>query len=338
MPQPVTPPPRSHDLDFDVDGLEFTPSPASKQGSHFPPRRPRPKKTPQTQTKHEMAPRTPPEDGTPTSISYTGTMLRPLYLIELGDYISLYDLHRKVGRANARKLPGPPSPELRDMLIREATAPWGQCVLTYLANVKLAVVDLLTALCNEHFGRFRQSGLHGLVKYTYYGLLRKADFRKIANDVLKELVHQTESAISEQVLMERRPFTQDENEEELTTVSSSLHCKILAYRRGVSSNQLTGPEYTVELELISQVLAYAKLAYKRFGDYIPMRVEQTLLVPLDTKLDLQFQKRIFEGDDVEERCRTLVEDAPELVEMRREMMGKLEVLRRAELEVSKFQV
>ena len=138
--------------------------------------------------------------------------------------------------------------------------------------------------------------------------------------------------------MEQRPFTQNENEEELTTISNSLHGKMLAYRRGDSSNQLTGPQYTAELEVISQVLAYANLAYKRFGDYIPMRVEQTLLVPLDKTLDVQFQKRIFEGGDVEERCRALVEDAPALVAMRREMMGKLEVLRRAELEVSKFQL
>ena len=165
MPQPVTPPPRSHNLDLDVDGVEFTPSPASKQRNHFPPRRPRPKKTPQTQTKHEMAPHTPPEDGTPTATSYMGTILRPLCLIELGDYISLYDLHRKVGRSNARKLPGPPSPELRDMLIREATAQWGQCVLTYLTNVKKAVGKVLVDLCNEHFGRFKQSGLYRLVRY-----------------------------------------------------------------------------------------------------------------------------------------------------------------------------
>jgi len=52
---------------------------------------------------------------------------------------------------------------------------------------------------------------------------------------------------------------------------------------------------------------------------------------------VHFQKRIFEGDDVDERCQGLVEDAPELIELRRELKGKLEVLRRAELEVSKFQ-
>jgi len=144
--------------------------------------------------------------------------------------------------------------------------------------------------------------------------------------------------------MERRPFTQMENDDEINSTSSILLYQMRSYRRQISATtnspltKLNGPDsYTVELELIAQVLAYAKLAYKRFADYIPMRVEQTLLLPLDKMIDLQFQKRIFEGEGADERCGRLAEDAPELVEMRRELMGKLEVLRRAEQEVSKFQ-
>ena len=124
----------------------------------------------------------------------------------------------------------------------------------------------------------------------------------------------------------------------------SCSTTIRSYRRQLCeaqnsplANLTSGDEYAVELELIAQVLAYAKLAYKRFGDHIPMRVEQSLVVPLDKMVDLQFQKRIFESEDVDERCRALMVDAPELVEMRRELMGKLEVLRRAEQEVSKSQ-
>lgn len=167
-------------------------------------------------------------------------------------------------------------------------------------------------------------------------LAGNADFRKIANDVLKELAQKTEAAIAEQVLMERRPFTQGENQEELNGISSILQFKFRNYRKQASHNH-SAESHAVELELISQVLAYTKLAYKRFGDYIPMRVDQSFLVPLDKVMDVHFQKRIFEGDDVDERCQGLVEDAPELIELRRELKGKLEVLRRAELEVSKFQ-
>jgi len=139
--------------------------------------------------------------------------------------------------------------------------------------------------------------------------------------------------------MEKRPFTQNENDDEINSTSSILLYQIRSYRRQLfATTNINGPDaYSVELELISQVLAYTKLAYRRFADYIPMRVEQTLLAPLDKMIDLEFQKRIFEGDGADERCARLAEDAPELIEMRRELMGKLEVLRRAEQEVSKFQ-
>ena len=164
--------------------------------------------------------------------------------------------------------------------------------------------------------------------------LRKTDSSKIITDVGGDLSQRAEIAILEQVAMERRPFTQDENDEEINATSTLLLKQIRSYRRQISA---TSDSYNVELELIAQVLAYAKLAYKRFGDYIPMRVEQSLLVSLDKMLDVQFQLRIFEGEGADERCMKLAEDDPETVEKRQELLGKLEVLRRAELEVSKFQ-
>jgi hypothetical protein len=165
--------------------------------------------------------------------------------------------------------------------------------------------------------------------------VRKTNSRKTITDVGRDLSQKAEIAIRDQVAMERRPFTQDENDEEIKTTSTILLKQIHSYRRQISA---TADSYLVELELIAQVLAYTKLAYKRFGDYIPMCVEHTLLVPLDKILDLQFQKRIFEGEGADERCIKLAEDDPETVDKRQELLGKLEVLRRAELEVSKFQV
>jgi len=69
-----------------------------------------------------------------------------------------------VARANARKLPGPPSPDLRDMLIRDAITPWDNRALNYLANVQTEAGRLLVHLCGQHFGRFKKSGLYALVR------------------------------------------------------------------------------------------------------------------------------------------------------------------------------
>ena len=84
--------------------------------------------------------------------------------LKLGKYISLHELHQRVRRANARKLPGPPSPDLRDMMIRDAITPWEDCALRYLRNVQRALGQLLVHLCDRHFGRFKKSGLYALVR------------------------------------------------------------------------------------------------------------------------------------------------------------------------------
>ena len=83
--------------------------------------------------------------------------------LKSGKYISLHELHQRVRRANARKLPGPPSSDLRDMMIRDAITPWEDCALRYLGNVKSALGQLLVRLCEKHFGRFKKSGLFAVV-------------------------------------------------------------------------------------------------------------------------------------------------------------------------------
>jgi hypothetical protein len=84
--------------------------------------------------------------------------------LKSGKYISLDELHQRVRRANARKLPGPPSPDLRDMMIRDAITPWADCALHYLRNVEMALGNLLVRLCDKHFARFKKSGLHAVVR------------------------------------------------------------------------------------------------------------------------------------------------------------------------------
>jgi hypothetical protein len=83
--------------------------------------------------------------------------------LTLAKYISLHEVHQRVRRANARKLPGPPSPDLRDMMIRDAITPWEDCAMRYLGNVKSALGHVLVRLCEKHFGRFKKSGLYALV-------------------------------------------------------------------------------------------------------------------------------------------------------------------------------
>ena len=170
-----------------------------------------------------------------------------------------------------------------------------------------------------------------------------ADDREINQQVLKDLSVKAALAIAEQVRMESRPFTQENAS--MTHSSHTLLNRMREYRRSESNRSgnelhaafLAPDEYDAELDLIAHVLAYLDVAYKRFGDMIPMRVEEKFLNPLANLLQKQLMDKFLVGDGCEERCRAYLVDAPELIGKRREIAMKLDVLRAADRELRKFQ-
>lgn len=166
------------------------------------------------------------------------------------------------------------------------------------------------------------------------------DPRKLVNEVLARLSTSTAQAVTEQLKMEDRPFTQ--NAEFLASTAEQLLKSITEYRRSESRNSvnaLTSPnEYRQELNLIAQVLGYVKVAYIRFGDIIPMRVEQNFQYNLVSTIQMELWSKFLTGEGHEERCKSYLEDAPELVAKRHDLLRKLEILRMAGEEVNKFQM
>jgi hypothetical protein len=164
--------------------------------------------------------------------------------------------------------------------------------------------------------------------------------RQLVNDVLMDLSTSAALAVTEQLKMEARPFTQ--NAEFLASTTEQLLQSITEYRRSEmqnSINTLTSPnEYRQELQLIAQVLGYIKVAYIRFGDIIPMRVEEKFQYDLVPTIQTELLSKFLTGEGHEERCRVYLEDAPELVAKRQDLLRKLEVLRMAGEEVNKFQM
>jgi hypothetical protein len=137
--------------------------------------------------------------------------------------------------------------------------------------------------------------------------------------------------------MEHRPFTLDE--EKLAITHSTLLKEMLNYRRKelrISANQ--GPdEFQMELELIAHVLAYISVAYKRFGDMVPMRVEQNFQQCLGEAIQKDLLNKLgVTGDGCKEKCRAYLEDAPENVAKRKELMRRMRILSLANEELSKF--
>jgi hypothetical protein len=157
--------------------------------------------------------------------------------------------------------------------------------------------------------------------------------------VLNDLSTSTKHAVTEQLEVESRPFTQNAKHLELTT--KELLKSITEYRRFESRNSintLISPNhYQDEMYLIAHVLGYVHVAYNRFVDNIPMLVERKFQCQLVHTIQRELLPKLLTGEGFEKRCQVYLEDAPELVARRQDLMKKLEVLRMAGEEVNKFQ-
>ena len=143
--------------------------------------------------------------------------------------------------------------------------------------------------------------------------------------------------------MESHPFSLDDK---YHTTASNLFKSMSAYRReeiarSSRTNNLLSltarDEYDAELKVISLVLAYTELACKRFADVIVMRVQERFQNHLAMTIHTKLSEILFDGDGIEGRCRGYTEDSPELIAKRKTLIGRLDVLRRADQEVRKFE-
>ena len=160
------------------------------------------------------------------------------------------------------------------------------------------------------------------------------DSSDVVSQVVKDLAYRTKEGLAEQWKIESRPFTL--NTEYLAAKTHKIQNAITAYRAKESPNATNN--YTTEVQLIAHILGYLKIAYFRFIDVIPMRVEQTFQSNLAARIRDSLWTKLFSGPGFEERCREYLEDDQETAAKRTELNRKLEVLKLAEQEVKKFQV
>jgi len=151
--------------------------------------------------------------------------------------------------------------------------------------------------------------------------------------VIRELSTKATLVISEQMSMEKRPFTQSHHYLEKTM--AKLYPKLVEYRKTATNSQ-TDDEFHVELQIISYVLAYLKLAHRRFGDIVPMRIDEKFQTPLANKIQVKLFENFLTGEGLEEKAKNWLEDSPELVGRRRDLDRRLDILRKADQEVRKF--
>ena len=161
-------------------------------------------------------------------------------------------------------------------------------------------------------------------------LSARSNGRQTIDQVLRELSTKSVTAVVDQYSMECRPFTQ--SNKYLERSMATLYPKLMEYRQ--TSTTSAKEEFHAELQLISYVLAYLKLAHRRFGDNVPMRVDEKFQ-NLPTKIHTKICERFLTGEGHEEKAKMYLEDSPELAARRKDLDRRLEILRKADQEVRK---
>lgn len=135
--------------------------------------------------------------------------------------------------------------------------------------------------------------------------------------------------------LECRPFTQnhksvDSKRDQLMKVMSAYRQAEIASIRSNAGDPFgklhTINEYQSELAVISNVLAYLNVAYLRFADHVPMKLDQKFQVPLAQGIPALLLERLLSGEGAEERCQKYMEASPEVVKQRDDLRKKLDIL------------
>lgn len=177
-------------------------------------------------------------------------------------------------------------------------------------------------------------------------LLEATDVSQIVKTAIDEMSLNAARAIRTHFRMEKRTFTQ--HREHLAAFSKALFLRLQNYRATSSTANSDDPfafipvtspnEYDTELDLISSVLAYIKIALRRVADIIPMLIEENLQTKLGDKIDEQLRATFLEGEDRDMKCTAYLQDDPREIAKREELSKKMEILKLATEELMKVQV
>ena len=78
------------------------------------------------------------------------------------------------------------------------------------------------------------------------------------------------------------------------------------------------------------------MAFKRFVDYVPMIIDFEMLKRFNRTIDeILFKELALGSENAHARCRAFLDEAPEVINRRNDLSGKLVRLEAARLEVQK---
>jgi len=91
------------------------------------------------------------------------------------------------------------------------------------------------------------------------------------------------------------------------------------------------------LNIMASVRAYFQVAYKRFGDMVPMAIDTEIVLGLQRGIDEALQEGLqITGPDGYSRCKSMVEELSNIASTRQEIQKKMERLQAARQELRKL--
>ncbi|KAF8524910.1 P-loop containing nucleoside triphosphate hydrolase protein, partial [Hysterangium stoloniferum] len=262
-----------------------------------------------------------------------------------------------------RELPGDfPSFAVKEELIKVSLKGWGTPMLEYFESVHNLMNQHMKTLVDIHFGIHMHSGLHARVM-------------SIVREQLRMLHQKTLQRLDALLSVEGLPFTLNHTYLKEYKDKFLAHYKVIRRRSkgqdtivrrfndsgGIVSTQvrndlvdltdllqrfglpctpndlyrlLPDDEFEPALDVIATVRAYFQVAFRRFIDQVPLEVDAGFVRSFDKTI----RNALVVGLDVKspERCSLWLQDSPEVMGRRRELMATKQRLEAARVELSSF--
>ncbi|KAF8589012.1 hypothetical protein K439DRAFT_1333756 [Ramaria rubella] len=280
-----------------------------------------------------------------------------------GKIMFLDEVMERAEQSITRELPGDyPTFAVKEELIRMSLRGWGKPMIDYFETVHTLMSQHMKRLVDLHFGKHVHSGLHARVMAIVREKLRTlhgTTLQRLNNLLSVEglpftLNHMYLKEYKDKFLTHYRDIRRRSKGQDTIVrrfqisegaVSTQLHNELvdlteLLQRFGLTCTTadlhrlLPEDGFEPALDIIATVRAYFHVAFKRFIDLVPLEVDSEFVRGFDRTI----RNALIVGLDVKssERCALWLQDSPEVVGRRRELMATKQRLEAARAELSSF--
>ncbi|KAG8894909.1 hypothetical protein FRB99_000918 [Tulasnella sp. 403] len=270
-------------------------------------------------------------------------------------------------RSRTRELPGDYPSSVKEMIFLESAKRWKALAQQCFKDVESVVSQHLDHLVKDHFGKHSYGGLLEAISDVVQNRVHERA-QATSNDIDKLCSsEQSMYTQNEQYFFDRRTSllqryravhrqslgqgvlfnalrkygtTEGDGDRDVsrwrhnidTIISHLANLGIHGVKAEDLARLLPPDEMESGLEIMAEVRAYFQVAFKRFADNIPKQIDSNFVRGLDLDLDVALRSM----DLSDNQCREWLAEPVEILERRRELVGKKRRLEGAHTKLSHF--